>query len=114
MKRCYSLKRNKEFKRVYRIGKSQGSHLLVLIHAKSKDDSVHIGLSVSKKLGNSVKRNRIKRRLRAALTPFLPLIKEKTNIIFIAREPVKDAEFSEITKSIDKLLKKASLLKQND
>ncbi len=85
---------------------------MVLIHAKSRTDGVHVGFSVSKKLGNSVKRNRIKRRLRAAFTPFLPLLKEKTNIIFIAREPVKEAEFSEIERSIEKLLKKASLFKE--
>lgn len=93
------------------MGKSQGSHLLVLINAKSKTDGVHVGFSVSKKIGNSVVRNRIKRRLREAFSPFLPLIKEKTNIIIIAREPVKTAKFTEIERSIERLLQKASLLK---
>ena len=66
MKRCFSLKRNKQFRQVYRKGKSVGSRQLVLIYARSRADKVHVGFSVSKKLGNSVSRNRIKRRLREA------------------------------------------------
>ena len=57
MKRCYSLKRNKEFRRVYRIGKTQKCRTLVLIYTKSCGPANRFGFSVSKKLGNSVIRN---------------------------------------------------------
>ena len=66
MKRCFSLKRNKTFRYVYRKGKSVPSRMLVMIYNKSKTGMVKVGFSVSKRIGNSVTRNRIKRRLREA------------------------------------------------
>ena len=72
LKRCFSLKRNKQFRQVYRKGKSVACRELVLIYAKNRSDMVHVGFSVGKKLGNSVVRNRVKRRLREAFRPNLP------------------------------------------
>ena len=80
MKRCYSLKRNKEFRHVYRKGQSKAARQLVLVYAKAgvkpNQPPVHVGFSVSKKLGNSVVRNRVKRRLRESFGPMLPRVKD--------------------------------------
>lgn len=115
MKRCYSLKRNKNFRYVYRRGKSVSSRMLVMIYNKSKTGMVKVGFSVSKKIGNSVQRNRIKRRLREAFRPLIPEITPGYDIIFIAREAVTEAEFASIGRSMYGMLRKASLLKkQND
>ena len=76
---------------------------------------VKVGFSVSKKIGNSVQRNRIKRRLREAFRPLIPEITPGYDIIFIAREAVTEAEFASIGRSMYGMLRKASLLKkQND
>lgn len=111
MKHIYSLKRNKEFRYVYRVGKSVGSSILVMIYTKSRGKQVHIGFSISKKLGNAVNRNRIKRRLREAVTPLLADIESGHDIIFIAREPVVKTEFSTIVNTMHRLLSKGNLLK---
>ncbi|MCR5611771.1 MAG: ribonuclease P protein component [Clostridiales bacterium] len=110
MKRCYSLKRNKEFHRVFRRGKSVGSHLLVLVHLSSRGTDRKIGLAVSKKIGSAVVRNRVKRRLREAVTPLLPEMHPGCRLIFIARTPIKDASFKEIESTVRRLMAKAGLL----
>lgn len=110
LKRCYSLKRNKNFRRVYRKGKSTSTALLVLVYTRAREKKLHVGLSVSKKIGNSVMRNRVKRRLRESFTPLIPCLKSGYDIIFIAREPVVQAKFTDIEKAMRKLLRKAALL----
>ncbi len=110
MKRCYSLKRNKEFRHTYRVGKSAGSKSMVLIYAPRKNGEVKIGFSVGKKLGNAVTRNRTKRRLREAVTPLIPRIKPGSKLIFIARPPILNESFPAVRSSMRYLLKKADLL----
>lgn len=110
MKRCYSLKRNKEFRRVYRVGKSAGSHTLVLIYSAGRDDKKRVGFSVGKKIGNAVVRNRVKRRLREAVTPLLPEIVPGCRLIFIARSPITEASYREIETTVCRLLSKAGLI----
>jgi ribonuclease P protein component len=57
----YRLKKNAEFRVVYRKGKSFSNNLLVLYIYKNKKDFNRLGIVVSKKVGKSVIRNRIKR-----------------------------------------------------
>lgn len=111
MKRRYSLKRNKEFRYVYRVGKTQRSRSIVLIHADSRDERLLFGFCVSKKLGNAVTRNRVKRRMREAVRSMLFDIKQSGRIILIARNPILDMSFDEIRADIRYVLKKAHLLR---
>lgn len=110
MKRCYSLKRNKEFRRVYNKGRSTGSRTLVLIHMQAGVPEIRIGFAVGKKIGSAVTRNRVKRRLREAITPLLPEIVPGCRLIFIARSAVTEASFKEIESTVRRLLQKAGLI----
>ena len=112
LKRCSSLKRNKQFRQVYRKGKSVACRELVLIYAKNRSDMVHVGSSVGKKLGNSVVRNRVKRRLREAFRPNLPLLLPGFDLIVIARDAARDAPFSSLADSLRYLLRKAGLFQK--
>lgn len=82
----------------------------MLVYARNKADNVRIGFSVSKKIGNSVTRNRVKRRMREAFSPLLSEIKAGHSLILIAREPIKGEEFLQIQKTLRYLLRKADLL----
>ncbi len=110
MNRSYSLKRNKEFQRVYRGGKSCGSRTMVLIYTRARHGSVRVGFSVSKKVGNAVTRNKVKRRMREAFAKELPGVRKGYNLIFVARESAAEESFQSLSKTISYLLRKNSLM----
>ena len=107
MQRTYSLKKNAQFRYVRRRGTSSGSHEMVLLYVRS--GTLKVGFTVGKKLGCAVERNRIKRRLREAVTPLLPRMKPGL-YVFIARQPAAQAEFSKLCRSMQYLLRKQNLL----
>ncbi len=109
MDRSYSLKRHKEFRYTYARGRAQSMPLFTLVYAKSRNESVRVGFSVSKRIGNAVQRNRAKRRMRAALTPMVPHISGGFNVIFVAKPDVLEAPFAELGKQMETLLKRAGL-----
>ncbi len=109
VKRCYSLKRNKEFRRTFRAGKTAGSKSMVLFYAPRRAGEVRVGFSVGKKIGNAVVRNRTKRRLREAFTPLIPYVKKGSSIIFYAKPPIVDESFVSLRSTLRYLLKKAGL-----
>lgn len=123
MKRCYSLKKNRDFQFTYRMGKSVGCRLCMLVYVRDRRKprasrknaptpvpNVRVGFSVSKKVGNSVQRNRVKRRLRAALDMFLPSLQPGYNLIFVARAAILDEPFPSLCAQVARLLEKAGLL----
>ena len=112
LQRTYSLKKNAQFKYVYRRGKSGGSHEAVMLYVRA--NTLKVGFSVGKKLGGAVTRNRVKRRLRAAVSPLLPRMKPGL-YIFIARQPAVTADFDKLCRSMQCLLRRQNLLiSQND
>ena len=112
----YRLKKNFEFNTVYRRGKSFANELLVLYifkNKKNKDDNMNsynkIGVSVSKKVGNSVVRSRCKRLISESFRLNYDNIKKGYDFVFIARNPVKDKNYFDVEKSMKNLIKKAGL-----
>ena len=64
MKRFPSIKKNSEFQQVYRNGKSYANKLLIMYISRSERPDTRIGISVSKKVGNSVVRHHLVRLVR--------------------------------------------------
>ena len=107
-----SLKKNKEFKKVYENGKSYATRNLVIYclnYEKGKKN--RYGLSVSKKIGNAVVRNKLKRRLREIIREFE---KEKEfkgyDVIFIARKPVVKIGYQNLRRDVKRLYKKMNII----
>ena len=105
-----TLKKNKEFRLVYNRGKSFASKNLVIICLKRKYGPVRVGFSVSKKVGGSVLRNKIRRRLKECMRCYYSEISGSFHIIFVARRPIAVAAYSQIKDEMGYLLKKAGLL----
>ncbi|MCL2695748.1 MAG: ribonuclease P protein component [Clostridiales bacterium] len=109
MNRSYSLKRHKEFRFTYRVGKHTGGRLFALVFAKNRLRKLQVGLSASKKLGGSVQRNRAKRRIRACLHPLLPNIRTGYNLVVVLREGVLTEPFPSLMREMENQLKRAGL-----
>lgn len=109
MRREYSLKRNKEFRYVYRRGKSVSDKTMVLIYVPTKTPHLKVGFSVSKKIGNSVVRNLVKRRMKEAFFSLLENVNPNCLLVFTPREQAREMMYQEILFSMCKLLKKAGL-----
>ena len=111
MKKEFRIKKNKEFQQVFKQGKSFANRQFI-IYSLSVPGQTHfrIGLSVSKKIGNAVTRNQVKRYLRQAFFELKENIKEGHDYVLIARKPAAEMDFHEVKKSLIHLLKVSKVL----
>jgi ribonuclease P protein component len=109
MKRHYRLRRNSDFMRVRRFGKTYASPLMVLAFLRNEFDHSRFGFVVSKRLGKAVQRNKVKRRMREATRLRIPKIKSGFDLVLIARRPIAQASYQEIEHTLEHLIKKADL-----
>jgi ribonuclease P protein component len=109
VKRRFRLARSTDFQRVRRIGKSYAHPLVVLLLAPNDLDHVRVGFVAGKAIGNAVQRNRVKRRLRACLSSWLPCFQGGWDMVFLARKPMDQAGFIEICAAVQALLKRVGI-----
>lgn len=107
-----SLKKNREFQSVYRGGVSKVNRTFVMIIRENKLSHNRIGISVSKKVGNSVIRHRVTRVVREIIRLQWEEIKQGYDIVIVARSSAKDSEYKKCESAINHLLKLHHLLKE--
>jgi ribonuclease P protein component len=117
----YRLKKNFEFKTIYRRGKSFANDLLVMYilkNKKNRDKDINfynkLGVSVSKKVGNSVVRSRSKRLISESFRLNDEFMTKGYDFIFIARNPIVGKNYSDVEKAMKNLIKKAGLYNKNE
>lgn len=108
MKKSYRVKSDKDFQAIFQQGQHVANRQFVLYYLDQDRGHLRLGLSVSKKLGNAVVRNRIKKRLRHLVLEFLPQMAKK-DVVIIARKGVEELPYSQMRKNLQHVLKLADL-----
>jgi ribonuclease P protein component len=109
VERKFRLTRSAEIGRVRRSGKSYAHPLLVLIALNNELERPRVVVAAGRNVGGAVRRNRAKRRLRAAIQPLLTGLTPGWDVMLLARAPLVDAEFLEVQAALTALLRRARL-----
>ncbi|MFF2754485.1 ribonuclease P protein component [Psychrobacillus sp. NPDC058041] len=106
------VKKNKEFQTIFKKGQSYANRQFVVYCLEKEQDYFRVGLSVSKKVGNAVVRNRIKRYIRQTFLELKDQVDPNKDYIIIARNPAAKLDFHESKKSLEHVLKIAKVVKK--
>lgn len=96
MKYSESLKKNRDFQKVYRKGKSYANKYLVMYVLENGTSQNRLGISVSKKVGNSIVRHRLTRLIRESYRLQEERFRCGLDIIVIARIGAKGKDYKDI------------------
>ncbi|MDO5402574.1 MAG: ribonuclease P protein component [Eubacteriales bacterium] len=100
-----TLRKNSEFKNVYNIKKSFANRYLIMYIKENGTDTNRLGVSVSKKVGNSIVRHRLARLIREAFRLNISHIPDGYDVIFVARAGLKDKGYFETESAMLHLFK---------
>ncbi len=104
------LRRQSDFSAIYNKGKSLGSRYVVLFYKRNNLTYNRLGFLASKKVGNSVVRNRARRLMKESFRHMSHKLGMGFDIILIARVNIKDVKCQEVEKSMRYLFKKAGMM----
>ena len=108
-----TLRKQKDFNRVYKKGKSRGSKYVVVLYRKNNLGYTRTAFVSSKKVGNSVERNRSRRLMKESYYSFKGKVKESYDIVFVARNSINGSGMNEVLHSLYGTIKACGLFKDN-
>ncbi len=108
MKKSYRVKKDQDFKALFDAGKSVANRKFVIYHLPRGKAHFRVGLSVSKRLGNAVTRNRIKRRLRHVIMELSDGLATQ-DFVIICRQGVQDLDYHDMKKNLVHVLTRAEI-----
>jgi ribonuclease P protein component len=112
MKKEYRIKKGSEIERIMKQRQSIGSKYFVIYQSKTKNhDQSHFrfAVSVSKKFGNAVKRNKIKRQIREIIAHCSDV--KPVDFFIVVKVPTNELAFTEIEKELHRLMKKQEIMR---
>jgi ribonuclease P protein component len=110
MKREHRLRASADFQRARAFRRSWANHLMVLYVAPNDDRPLRLGISVSRRVGNAVVRNRVRRRVREAVRARLGDLLPGIDLVIIPRPESAAADWPTIKAAVEDLLRRARLL----
>jgi len=112
LKKRFRVKKEKDFNAIFKEGKSFANRKFVIYRLENNEQHFRVGLSVSKKLGNAVTRNQIKRRIRHILIEHKDQLVENVDFVVIARKGVEILDYAEMEKNLLHVLKLSKIYQE--
>jgi len=109
MKKNNVIKKNKNFKKVYKYGKSYADRNLVFFILDNKNKETRFGITTAKKINKAVTRNKIRRRLKEIVRNNINNVKKGYDVVVMSRVRGKDCSYKELENSFIILAKKTDL-----
>ena len=103
------LRRKEDFSAIYKRGKSIPERFVVVIYKKNNLDYNRISFLASKKVGNSVQRNRARRLMKESYRHICTDIKQGYDIVIIARNSINGRKYDEVNRSVINAVNKGKL-----
>ena len=111
MKKQYRVKKSKEIELILKEKNFKSNPFMTIYKKKTETGHFRYAISVGKKIGNAVERNRCKRLITAVIDNLNINLESSYDIFIIARPKIKELSYSELYKQIEYLFKKHKLLK---
>lgn len=109
MKKRYHILKSEEFQQMIRHEKKLAGPSFVCYHAPRKEEHARVGISLSRKIGNAVERNHIKRQVRMMCHELIDFASYPEDIVLIVRFGYLDNGYADNKKMLEKLLNKATM-----
>lgn len=113
MRRFPSIKKNSDFQIVYKNGKSYANKLLIMYVYKTGNEDTRIGISVSKKVGNSVVRHHITRLIREIFRLHREQTDSGLDIIVVARAAARESDYKKMESAYRHLCGLHNIMKES-
>lgn len=111
MRRDQRLRKSRRFSEIRKAGKVWVNNLLVLRTLANDEEQTHFGFIATRRIGNAVTRNRLRRRLREILR--VSSVKSGWDLVFIIRKRSVDASFKSLERAVYNLLRRSNLLESS-
>lgn len=112
MKKEFRIRKNIEFKRVYNGGNNYWNRNLTLYVKKNGLNNSRVGITITKKIGNSVVRNQIRRRIKEIYRLNFFRLKDGYDIVFIPKKNVVDLSFAQLESAVIHILKISNMFRE--
>lgn len=113
MKKVNVVKENKDFARIINNGNKYWNDTFSIYYDNNEVKKYRFGISVSKKIGNAVTRNKIKRQLRMIVDKYKNIYSNEKDYIIIVKRNYINLNFSEVEQKYIELMKKMTCKKEN-
>lgn len=113
MQKKYRLKKKQDFRQVFRCGQSKANRQFVVYYRQRTEPShFRLGISVSRKVGNAVIRNRVRRLVKEIVRGWADDLRMDRDLVVIARRPAATLDYQQMSRSLRHALKRANCFRR--